>query len=27
VNGEVVDGLVGAHPEQSIRAKLDKYIK
>ncbi|MDD3045027.1 MAG: thioredoxin [Candidatus Delongbacteria bacterium] len=27
VNGEVVDGLVGAHPEANIRAKLDKYIK
>ncbi|HXK48841.1 MAG TPA: thioredoxin [Clostridiales bacterium] len=27
VNGEVVDGLIGAHPEANIRAKLDKYIK
>jgi thioredoxin len=27
VKGEVVDGLVGAHPEASIKAKLDKYIK
>jgi thioredoxin len=27
VKGEVVDGLIGAHPEAGIRAKLDKYIK
>lgn len=27
VNGEVVDGLIGAHPEANIKAKLDKYIK
>ncbi len=27
VKGQVVDGLIGAHPEANIRAKLDKYIK
>lgn len=26
VKGEVVDGFIGAHPEASIRAKLDKYL-
>jgi thioredoxin len=27
VKGEVVDGLLGAHPENNIRQKLDKYVK
>jgi len=26
VNGEVVDGLIGAHPEGNIRAKLEQHL-
>jgi thioredoxin 1 len=26
VNGEVVDGLIGAHPEANIKAKLDEHL-
>ena len=26
VNGEVVDGLVGAHPEANIKAKLEQHL-
>ena len=26
VNGEVVDGLIGAHPEANIKAKLEQHL-
>lgn len=25
-NGEVIDGLIGAHPEANIKAKLDQHL-
>jgi len=27
VGGKLVDGLIGAHPEANIRAKLEEHIK
>ena len=26
VNGEVIDGLIGAHPEANIKAKLEQHL-